>query len=55
MPPDQYGRAVSLVTANGFDTYTVTNDDTTSFIVQAPQGTDQATVYNTINAMAPSN
>lgn len=55
MPNDIYGRSVVLTTANGVDTYLVTNPATSeSFQLQVPSGKEQDAVYSTINAMAPN-
>jgi len=53
MATDTYGRTVTETTANGFDTYAVTDGLGNSFSVSFPTGTDPNAVYSTINAMAP--
>ena len=49
---DNYGRTVVISTANGEDTYTVTDtESSSSFTVLFSTGTPTATAYQTINAM----
>ena len=59
MPPDNYGRDVSLTVIGDQDTYTVVDNtghgvDGTSFTVSFDNGAPLSQVYSTINAMAPS-
>jgi hypothetical protein len=53
MTIDAYGRSVTETTANGFDTYAVTDGSGNNFSVSFPTGRDLNAVYSTINAMAP--
>jgi hypothetical protein len=50
---DNYGRSVAVTTADGVDTYTVTDTNGEWFTVAVPTGTPQDQVMGTINAMAP--
>lgn len=55
LPNDDYGRAISVVTAEGFSIYTVKNtDNTIAFTLELKDDAPLERVYSSINGMAPA-
>jgi len=55
MDSDQYGRTISMATANGVDTYTVVDPNNSNFTITFPfpTGTSTYFVYSIINQYEP--